>query len=243
MSDTLRKAPFRCPLCGFVQLESASLFSTYCRSCGNHYTVAPEGKTPAQAKSGSLVTRAVKKIVSRPPREVKCHHCGTVHEVSGHARTTICPGCTASIELVDVRFDSIASRAIDTRGKLHIGPEGHLNNESIICGEALIEGKLSGRIQCERTLHLACIARIQCRILADEVVVEKSAKVVVTVPIETRSLVVLGSLQASVVCSGKVLVARGGVIDGEVRARAIVVDPGGTFTGRSLIDSRSGWRG
>src|SRR4029453_1429633 len=104
MSENLRKAPSSCPHCGFVQNESTHALSTYCRSCGEYYKISAAHDERADKRPPGMVGRAVKQIFSRPPRQIHCHRCRATHEVSGHAQSTICPGCNTSITLGALTF-------------------------------------------------------------------------------------------------------------------------------------------
>ena len=145
MPQLPRKAPSRCPHCGFVQDEPEHLISTYCRGCGSYYKVVPP--TAALARYSSEVrTRIRRRLPKIPPRQVRCYHCGQTHEVSGRARTTLCPECNAAIELSDVTVSSSTTRPIDTRGSLTITPSGYISSALTVCGEAVIAGKVSGTV-------------------------------------------------------------------------------------------------
>lgn len=145
------KSPFRCPACGFVQLEPPHLVSTNCRSCGAHYK-ASDSTEGLDASSGSLSPAGRKHETGKP---VHCLKCGRTHQVSPKAQSTICPGCYAPIELIDVNITAHASRSIDTRGHLKITAKGSVSNPWIICGSARIEGPFHGHLRCEGEARLA----------------------------------------------------------------------------------------
>jgi cytoskeletal protein CcmA (bactofilin family) len=145
--------------------------------------------------------------------------------------STICPGCNAAIELTDMRFLSPASRAVDIRGHLHIGPDGSLSSSWIVCGSALIEGLVVGVLRCEGEVHLATKRRCVCRITAAAAVIERDARVVLTLPLETDHLEVCGHLHGIIHCKGDVHVRRGGRLEAEVHARAVKVEKGGALLG------------
>lgn len=228
------KASFRCPSCGFVQLEPPHLISTYCRACGDYYEVSRGGAHHRKLKPSAIPLD--KQAEYR--KKVFCHRCGATHPVSSHARSTICPGCNTAIELKDVLFNSHASVPVDTRGNLFIGPQGSLTNSWIICGSARIEGQVTGVLRSEGEVHIATTRRCVCQITAPVVFIEKHAAAAFIQPIDTDHLIVRGHLTAVVNCRGTVHVLRGGRLDAEIRARGIVVDKGGTLLGDCLINER-----
>jgi len=236
MPDIPRKAPFHCPHCGFIQHEPVNLISTYCRSCGSHYEIA--GAASADAGPEKKRDGLLKRVMARPPRSIRCHHCATTHEVSGHARSTICPGCNASIELGDLTFSSHVSRPVNTRGKLIVEPGGSLNCALIICGEALIEGRINGALLCEGTLRLACSGKSSGRITAKSIIIEKCADMELIHPVKTADLTVNGRASGNFECDGQVRIGRRGILEGRIVARSVVVERGGILLAESSIQPK-----
>jgi len=222
-----QKTPFRCPGCGYVQLEPPHLISTYCHSCGDYFEV---GKLTRAKSPPAEQTLPVEK------HPVLCHRCGTTHQVSTYARTTICPSCSTSIELGDMTLLTPVSRPVDIRGKLTIGPGGSLSSSWIICGSALIEGSIMGLLRSEGEVHLATSQICACQITAPEVIIDKNAHASFTLPVETEHLVVRGHLTGIVHCRGIVHVRRGGCLEADVHARAVTVEKGGTLLGTCHVD-------
>ncbi|CAN5813637.1 hypothetical protein BH09VER1_BH09VER1_33410 [soil metagenome] len=238
MPENPRKAPSSCPHCGFVQNESTYAQSTYCRSCGEYYKIASaHDEHTAEKRPPGVVGRAVKQIFSRPPRQIHCHKCGTSHEVSGHAQITICPGCNTSIELGDLTFSSNVSRPVDTRGKLIITPSGYLNNAFIICGEGLIEGRVTGTLCCEGTLTLTCSGKVSCKVTAENLIIGKGAHVDLTYPTLTKKLTVYGHTTGDFTCEGSIRILKGGCLEGNVSARSVIVERGGILMADSVIQA------
>jgi cytoskeletal protein CcmA (bactofilin family)/transcription elongation factor Elf1 len=232
MPTTPPKTPFRCPVCGFVQLESPSLVSTTCRSCGAHYEATAQDKVRAGGET-ALPTFAGKKTADG--RTVHCLKCGRSHDVSRKAQSTICPGCYAPIELIDVSVNESISRAVDTRGHLKLGPKGIIGNEWIVCGSARIEGAFTGHLRCEGEARLAMQNPCAGRISAGSVLVERKSRIECAHPIEADSFAIEGTLRGKVVASGIVRVLKGGVLEGEIEAPALVVEKGGIQTGSCRI--------
>jgi len=228
-----RKTSFRCPHCGFVQLEPEHLISTYCRSCGDHYN------TRAASAARPPVVAARRGERSGTPshlRPVKCYHCAETHEVSIHSRSTLCPGCSACIDFGDLTFTSNVSRPIDIRGKLTVEAGAFLNSPHIICGEAYIAGRIAGLLHCEGTLHLATSGRIHCRIFAADIHIGKEAAVEISSPVKTGSMEIRGQAGGVFECSAGVQILRGGGLRGKITARSISVEKGGLLIAESRIE-------
>jgi len=225
MARTPQKTPFRCPGCGFSQMEPPHLISTYCRSCGGHYEVANRSSSePVLPPLPDLRPDAKK-------RGILCHKCGTTHPASSHARSTLCPCCNAAIDLTDVTFLSPASLRVDTRGKLLIGPGASLSSSLTICGSAHIQGRIIGRLVSEGVVQVGTNEVCACDITAPVIVIEKNKRPTFTYPLHTERLVVFGCLTGIVHCRGVVHVRRGGRLEAEIHAKAVTVDKGGVLLG------------
>lgn len=224
-----RKEPFSCPHCGFVQNEPRHLISTYCRGCGQYYEVTPDRQAEAKPPAP---------VVLHSRHAVHCYRCHRDHQVSHHARSTICPGCATSIELGDLVFSSNASRPVDTRGLLHVTTKGYLSNAYIICGQGLIEGRLSGTLHCEGTLRIVSSGTMSCQITAQSVVIEKGAHVELIRPVKTVDLQIFGRAAGHFACTGKVRIAKGGLLEGRLTAKSVAVERGGNLLAESSIQPK-----
>lgn len=230
MARPPQKTPSQCPACGFSQLEPPRLISTYCRSCGEHYDVsAPSGGHPSTLPP-------LPAPAGQPHTQVRCFQCGTDHSVSVRARCTICPGCNRAIELEDVTFLSPASRQVDTRGQLRIGPDGCLSSSWIVCGSARIQGRIVGRLISLGEVHVATNEVCACHITAPTIVIEKNRRPIFSHPLHTQRLVVFGCLTGVVHCQGTVHVRRGGRLEADVHARSVTVEKGGVLLGSCRVD-------
>ncbi len=231
MPTTPPKTPFRCPVCGFVQLEPPHLVSTNCRSCGAHYEASAEG-----VRSGGVTELPTFSGAKQDPgKEVACLKCGRTHRVSKKAQSTICPGCYAPIELIEVKIQGPSSRAVDTRGALRIYDKGSLNNPWIVCGTARVEGVFHGHLRSEGEARLAMSKPCTGRVTAGSVLVEKKTTFACAQPLETDHLSVRGTMLADVVCGGTVHVLGGGRLEGRVKTKAMIVEKGGVFFGHCHI--------
>jgi cytoskeletal protein CcmA (bactofilin family) len=217
-----------------VQLESPSLVSTNCRSCGAHYEVTASDQVRAGGET-SLPSFAGKK--TGQGKSVHCLKCGRTHEVSQKAQSTICPGCYAPIELIDVSINESISRAVDTRGHLKLGPKGIIGNSWIVCGTARIEGVFNGHLRCEGEVKLAMQKPCPGRISAGSVIIERKSQIDSAHPIEADQFAIEGKLRAPVVSRGVVRVLKGGWLEGTVTAPSMVVEKGGVFVGDCRIQA------
>jgi cytoskeletal protein CcmA (bactofilin family) len=217
-----------------VQLESPNLVSTNCRSCGAHYEVTASDQVRAGGET-SLPSFAGKK--TGQGKSVHCLKCGRTHEVSQKAQSTICPGCYAPIELIDVSINESISRAVDTRGHLKLGPKGIIGNNWIVCSSARIEGVFNGHLRCEGEARLAMQKPCPGRISAGSVIIERKSQIDSAHPIEADQFAIEGKLRAPIKSRGIVRVLKGGWLEGSVTAPSMVVEKGGVFVGDCRIQA------
>lgn len=175
-----------------------------------------------------------------PEKRIHCYKCHNEHVVSHFAKTTLCPSCGAFIELGNLTITANASRPVDIRGHLEVRGGANLNNSWIVCRSAEIEGSLTGTLLCEEGLVLSGSGRLSFRAYAGDVLVAASVRVEMGFPLVTAFLEVRGALEGPVLCSGPVRVRKGGELAGEVRARSVIVDKGGSFCGRTHISPKLG---
>ena len=219
-----KQSNFRCPHCGHEQTESTHLISTYCRACGQHYSVEKALNSAEQGR----ISEGKEAIATRA---LRCYRCGQHQQVSVHAQVTLCSQCNASISLVDVVVAKPTSQEVDTRGQLTIFPEGYLGGRLSICGSALIEGKVSGILFCEQTARLSGKGRSSMRLTAKRIVVEQEADLCFHFPLHMEELIVYGQLTGVILCTGTVRIHRYGVLDGSVQAHSIEVTEKGSYLG------------
>lgn len=174
-----------------------------------------------------------KKLEAGKP--VHCLKCGRTHQVSQKAQSTICPGCYAPIELIEVNITAHSSRAVDTRGLLKIGAKGSLANPWIVCGSARIEGAFSGHLRCEGEVRLNMQKPCAGRITADSILVEKRATIECSQPLEADHITIQGTLRGAIHCNGILQILSGGSLEGPVTSRAMVVEKGGIHFGECRI--------
>ena len=238
MARRLRKIAVHCPKCGHSQEEPANFISTICRGCGETFPRVA-AVAPASRISQILPERfSPAQLFKRTPRSVHCYRCGRNHEVSPFAHTTFCPRCSCHIQLDDVVISAHASRNIDTRGDLTVEPEGYLNSTSAYCSHAVIQGRISGFLICEKTLTMNMRGRCLARIEAQTVVIDRDADLEFYFPIRANELIVRGGINAVVRCSGVVNIKKTGRVSGEVRSRSFQVEKGGIFQGQLTVNAQ-----
>ena len=221
-----------CPHCGFTQLESAYAKSTFCRKCGQHYSIEKLLAKEATSLKGPGFFEKLTKLVTRESiRDVACFSCGHKQSVSSAAQSSLCPHCGSYIDLRDFKIAGPFGRSIQTQGEVHITSRGECSSAKVGCNSASIEGKLRGSLFATHEVHLKTKERILGSIETKLLVVEKRCDCEVVRTVKAQAIEIFGRISANVFCDGQVKINKGGILEGSLHARSIVVDKGGIFSG------------
>jgi cytoskeletal protein CcmA (bactofilin family) len=226
-------------------MEYAAAKSTMCRQCGRHYTPAtakPQPKfgiksdaAPRPTAASPLFRRFENRWARQSSSQIECFECKAKQEVSSAASSTICPACSAHIDLQDYKIATNFSRTIRTHGEVHITSKGDLSSNTVICRTALIEGKLRGSLHCSGAATIDFRGKIPGQLTALHVVVERKAEVQFFRRVRVKSIEIRGRMTGEVIADGVVVIHKTGSLDGDVTARAISVEKGGMFSGQLII--------
>lgn len=223
-------------------MEYAAAKSSICRQCGRSFTpFAPKPglklrtteEAPAPETSSSIFGKLEDFWKRQTSAVIECFECKRKQQVSGAATSTICPSCSAHIDLRDYKITSGFSRSIRTRGDVHLSGKGDLGSSSVVCRSALIEGRLRGNLECD-TATINYSGKIPGRIRARLVVVERKAEVHCFRTVRAEQVEIKGRMSGEIVAQS-VTVYKKGSLEGDVTARAISVERGGMFSGQLAI--------
>lgn len=243
MAKSPLKVSVECPHCGFKQMEYAAAKNTLCRQCGKHYLVAAPAHFETKAALEFGATVAAQSFLQRVARlwnrqrvtSVVCFDCGAEQELNSAASSTICPSCSVHMDLRDYKINTAFSRAIRTHGEVHVTSSGDLSSSSVVCRSAVIEGKMRGSLQCLERVEFRVPARLQGKVSAPLIVIGKKADVQFFRQLQVGSIEIRGKMTGEIVARSLVTIRRTGSLDGNVVARSINVEKGGTFSGQLVI--------
>jgi len=236
------KVSAECPHCGFRQKEYAAAKSSICRQCGRSFSpfVPKPGlklrtrEEPPAPESSSIFGRFEDFWKRQRSAVIECFDCKRKQQVCGAATSTICPGCSAHIDLRDYKITSGFSRSIRTRGDVHLTSRGDLGSSSVVCRSALVEGRLRGNLHCHETATINYAGKIPGRISARHVIVDRKADIHCFRRVRAESVEIRGKMSGEIAAQ-TVTVDRKGTLEGDVTARAITVEKGGVFSGQLVI--------
>jgi cytoskeletal protein CcmA (bactofilin family) len=139
------------------------------------------------------------------------------------------------MDLRDYKITTVFSRAVRTHGNVHVTSAGDLSSSSVICRTAIIDGKLRGTLQCHEKLEFRSSAKVQGKLSSPLVIIGKKAKVEFYRQLHVGALEIRGRMSGEVVAETFVTICKSGVLEGNVVARSINVEKGGSFTGQLVI--------
>ena len=172
---------------------------------------------------------------SKRSNVIECFDCQRKQEVSGAATSTICPSCSAHIDLSDYKIATSFSRSIRTRGEVHVTTKGDLSSSSVRCQRAIIEGRLRGNLDCAGAILINTLGKIPGKLSASEIVVEKRSQVQFFRRVRVGNIEIRGRMSGEVIANGMVTIRKNGALEGNVIAKAINVEKGGTFSGQIMV--------
>ncbi len=229
-------------------MEYVAAKSTLCRQCGKHFVVdvaeRVEVAKPALEVGGTVAAQSLLQrfegIFNRTRiTSVTCFDCGTVQELNSVATSTICPSCSVHMDLRDYKINTPFSRAIRTHGQVHVTAAGDLSSSTVVCRSAIIDGKLRGSLHCTEKAEFRAPAKLQGRLSAPEVLIGKKADVQFFRQLQVGSIEIRGKMTGEIVAETVVTIRSTGSLDGNVIARSINVEKGGTFTGELIIGKKT----
>jgi cytoskeletal protein CcmA (bactofilin family) len=223
-------------------MEYAAAKSSICRQCGRSFSpFAPKPGLKLRAReeapapeSSSILGRFEDFWKRQRSSVIECFECQRKQQVCGAATSTICPGCSAHIDLRDYKITSAFSRSIRTRGHVHLTGKGDLASSSVICQSALIEGRLRGNLHCNDSATVNYSGKIPGKISARHIIVDRKADIHCFRRVRAELIEIKGRMSGEIVAQ-TVMVDRKGALEGDVTAKAITVEKGGMFSGQLVI--------
>lgn len=157
--------------------------------------------------------------------------------IPAYAQSTGCRECGAMIDLTDIEIAGHCTRVIQTRGAVHVGREGFLNSTRVDCANAVVEGRIAGKVTCEGTLRLKGEGICRAQIRTQRLIVDRGANLHFLYTIHAEEILLRGRVVADVHCAGRLHIGRYGGLEGDLHARAMLVDKGGFYAGDVQISA------
>ena len=216
--------PVTCPRCGYVQPEPRQAYSTICKNCHQHYRIE-EASKPA-AKPAKLQVAQ---------RQVRCFQCGTELEAPKVATSTMCKRCSSYVDLSDYRITTTVAKNFRTHGWLVVEEKGYLLNTDSLAAEAVVKGRVIGKIAARGSLELHSSASIKGSFTAGRLVIPANERFRWPEAIRVGGAEIGGELVADVNATGTVVLKSSARMFGDVAAPNLVVEAGAVFVGKARI--------
>jgi cytoskeletal protein CcmA (bactofilin family)/DNA-directed RNA polymerase subunit RPC12/RpoP len=213
-----------CPKCGHVQSEPRTAYSSICKSCREHFRVQ-EALRPAVPQ----VHQAIEQ------RRIRCFQCGTELDVAKAAASTMCKRCSSHVDLADYQINQTFSKSFRTHGRLVLEEKGYLLNTESLVGEAVLKGRLIGKLATEGALEIHSSAAIKGTLLPGRLVIPVGHHFRWPNPLNVRDAEISGELVADLAGTGTVVLKPTGRLFGNVRALNLVVEAGAVFVGSAKV--------
>ena len=219
--DTITVA---CPKCGHVQTEPRGAYSTICKKCHEHFRVQ-EVLRPA--------ARPVQRTLEQ--RQVRCFQCGTELDVAKAAASTMCKRCSSYVDLADYQITQTVSKSFRTHGRLVLEEKGYLLNTESLVGEAVLKGRLIGKLSTEAALEIHSSATIKGTLVPGRLIIPAGHHFRWPQPLNVRDAEISGELVADLEGTGTILLKSNARLFGNVTAPSLIVESGAVFVGMARV--------
>jgi cytoskeletal protein CcmA (bactofilin family) len=169
-------------------------------------------------------------------RRIKCFQCGTELEVAKAAASTMCKRCSSHVDLADYQIHQTFSKSFRTHGRLVLEEKGYLLNTESLVGEAVVKGRLIGKLATEGVLEIHSSANIKGTLLPGRLVIPVGHHFRWLQPLTIRDAAISGELVADLVGTGMVILRSTARMFGSVTAANLVVEAGAVFVGSARIN-------
>jgi cytoskeletal protein CcmA (bactofilin family)/uncharacterized CHY-type Zn-finger protein len=224
-ADTVSVA---CPKCGHKQPEPRIAYSCICKKCYAHFRIneilkpAPQPPPPAFQ---------LKRVV--------CFQCAAELEVPMSATSTMCKWCSSHLDLGDYHIVQSISKNFRTHGSLFLEEKGYLLNTDSVVGDAVIKGRLIGKLMARRTLEIHSTAHIKGSFAAGQLIIPAGQHFRWPEVLSVGSAEIGGELVAHLRATGIVQLKSTARLFGDVQAGHLVVESGAVFVGGAKIGSKT----
>jgi len=213
-----------CPKCGHVQSEPRTAYSSICMACHEHFRVQ-EALRPAAPKAQPTIEQ----------RQIRCFQCGTQLEVAKAAASTMCKRCSSHVDLANYQISQTFSKSFRTHGRLVLEEKGYLLNTESLVGEAVIKGRLIGKLATEGVLEIHSSAAIKGTLSPGRLVIPVGHHFRWPQALSVRDAEIAGELVADLAGTGTVVLKPTARFFGNISSVSLVVEAGAVFVGSARV--------
>jgi cytoskeletal protein CcmA (bactofilin family)/ribosomal protein S27E len=218
------KVEVACPHCGHPQLEPRTGISTVCKKCRQNYKVQ-EALHPTAKVVG----------VTPEKRRINCFECGAELEVPLSAQSTMCKRCSRYMDLKDYHIANAVSKNFKTKGSFTIEPTGYVFNTEIVVTDAVLKGRLLGKITAMGSLTIYSTAEIKGTFKTHSLIIPAANHFRWKDPIQMVAGEIAGELAADIQVAGTMVLKSTARMFGNIEATNLVVEDGAVMVGNVRI--------
>ncbi len=228
-SPNKNSVPVTCPRCGYSQPEPRQAYSTICKNCHQHFRLEDALKPAAKPAK-----------IKVEQRHVRCFQCGTELEAPKAAASTMCKRCSSYVDLSDYRITATVAKNFRTHGWLVVEEKGYLLNTDSLAAEAVIKGKVIGKVAARGSLELHSTANIKGSFTAGCLIIPPGEHFRWPEVVRIGGAELAGELAANIESTGTVVLKSTARMFGDVTAPHLVVEAGAVFVGRARVGASLG---
>jgi cytoskeletal protein CcmA (bactofilin family) len=147
----------------------------------------------------------------------------------------MCKRCSSHVDLRDYQITQTVSKNFRTYGRLVVEEKGYILNTDSLVGEAVIKGRLIGKIVAHRTLEIYSTASIKGSFNTGRLVIPAGNSFQWPELLRIGGAEIAGELAANIQSSGTIVLKSTGRLFGDVQAANFVVESGAVFVGNARI--------
>ncbi len=192
-------------------------------------------KEPTTPRTGLHIQRT-----AMPTKyEVVCYECGYSFQQTGRTQSTQCLKCRTRLDFIDYTIESEWSETLKTAGSVHITADAVVSGGSIIGGNILLEGTVTGgKVEALKKLELAAGAVFpEGEVIGHDLKIPAGADFTFKRKIHHRDVEIFGRLKAKLYAAGVVTIHAEATLQGEVHGAHLVVEEGGGLKAKVYIET------
>jgi cytoskeletal protein CcmA (bactofilin family) len=217
-----------CPKCGHEQPEPRGAYSTICKKCRAHFRLDETDKPAAPKKEE-------KKKPAIECRKVICFSCSTELNVPLAAESTMCKRCSSHVDLRDYEITATVSKNYRTHGRLVLEEKGYMMNTDSLVGDAVLKGRIIGKIIAKRSMEIFSSATIKGSFQAGRLIIPEGNRFRWAEALKIDGAEISGELVANIQATGTVVLKATARLFGDVTAANLVIESGAVFVGNVTI--------
>ena len=218
------KVLLTCPKCGHQQPEPPTGYSSVCKKCLQYFRV-----------QDALHPVVKTEVVAKDKKRIVCFKCGAELAVPPAAQSTMCKRCSSHVDLRDYQVANAASRNFRTKGRFVIEETGFLFNTDSIVGEAILKGRLLGKLTAERSMEIYSSAEIKGSFKTARLIIPLGNRFRWPHSISIVDAEIAGELVAPLQAAGTVHLKSTARLFGDVKAGGLVIEEGAIFVGEARV--------